>query len=171
MCQSHARINPGLFSKDKNENIISQMGHTKRKFFLKKFNFLFSSSSGCGAPSQTWRRLQDVDVRALLRWGRTCRQRIHPSRPPTTSRCCHPRAKLTRVGHCGPRSHFCRVWFHSSRNFGQILTPSPIVMRFITKTLVLSSQSPWPPPPLRPWSHLWTTPKAWFLIFVSVHSY
>ena len=35
-------------------------------------------------------------------------------------------------------------------------SPPPIVMRFITKALVLSSQNHWPRPSLRPWRHLWT---------------
>ena len=35
----------------------------------------------------------------------------------------------------------------TSRKFENFLAPPSIAMRFITKALVLSSQSPWPPPP------------------------
>ena len=41
-------------------------------------------------------------------------------------------------------------------------SPSLIVTHYITKALILSSQNPWPPSPLRPWRHLWTTPKLSF---------
>ena len=50
-------------------------------------------------------------------------------------------------------------WRHAILyNFGYPLPPPPIVTRFITKALVLSSQNPRFPFPLRPWRHLWTTP-------------
>ena len=50
-------------------------------------------------------------------------------------------------------------WRHAILdNFWHPLAPLPIVTRFITKALVLSLQNPWPPPPLRPWRHLLTTP-------------
>ena len=50
----------------------------------------------------------------------------------------------------------------TSRDFGQFLTPPlSTVMLFITKALVLLSQNHWPPPsPLKPWRHLWVTPKS-----------
>ena len=59
----------------------------------------------------------------------------------------------------------------TSRNFEQFLTPTPpIVTRFITKALVLSSQNPWPPPPLRRWRHLWTVPTP-YTFFQKIHNW
>jgi hypothetical protein len=53
-------------------------------------------------------------------------------------------------------------FFHYWRNgifdiFWTPLAPLPIVTLFITEALALLSQIPWPPPPLIPWRHLWTT--------------
>ena len=57
----------------------------------------------------------------------------------------------------------------TSRKFRQFLTPTPIVTRFITKASVLLSQNPWPPSPLRPWRHLWMTPKHYICVLGCSH--
>ena len=49
-------------------------------------------------------------------------------------------------------------WRHAS--FDKFWSPPPIVTLFISRALVLSSQNHYPFPPLRPWRHLWTTPKT-----------
>ncbi len=52
------------------------------------------------------------------------------------------------------------------RKFGLFYyTLSPIVTFLIAKALVLLSQNPWHPLPLKPWRHLWSTPLTFILYY------